>query len=250
MARVGQGAIVVGLGMLAGVARVAAQEPAPPIVTVAGFYLAPKSGVRDHDAAALTEALSVRLVESGRYRVLDRTWIDGPLDTKRPIAVAALRARARDAGVDYILAGRIERHVETYRFIERMTTGQGFQRPPAFGRHPRSGPALPRIVRRRVESTLVRAELTDVATGRILTAVTSRMPGDPRRDSRLVPLALAGASPLAAAAVAVTQARRASSASALDPALEHVVTEIAGALFRMNVESGATSPGGQVRRAP
>lgn len=102
------------MGILGGLVLVGqAQESAfqAPTVTVVGYHVGATTGFSVKDVDALTEALAVRLVESGRYRVLDRAWLGAALDPRRPLPISAMRAKAKEAGVDYLLAGRVDRVV-------------------------------------------------------------------------------------------------------------------------------------------
>src|SRR5262245_45623269 len=91
-------AAMVAVGWLCVPGRAHAQTAVQPTVTVAPF-----AGVRsDKDANALADELAMRLVETGRFRVLTREWLPLARRDGRP-TIDAVRAAAVSAGVQYVV---------------------------------------------------------------------------------------------------------------------------------------------------
>src|SRR5688500_4706502 len=94
---------------------VVAQTPPPaePLVAVLDFAVARNGstvlprGVGEAAADLLVD----QLVSSGRYRVLDRTWLAGrPQIDGQDGSIAALREAALAEGVEYLVLGTITRY--------------------------------------------------------------------------------------------------------------------------------------------
>ena len=54
-------------------------------------------------------ALTDRLVATGQYRMMDRSWLVSAPDDRTRITFAAVLERANSAGVDYLIAGSVTR---------------------------------------------------------------------------------------------------------------------------------------------
>ena len=217
-------------------------QQAAPIVTVAGFQVDPGAKVSSESIDAMADELALQLVESGRFRAMDRTWlglesgrVEGP--------VARIRTAARDAGVDYLIVGRLSKFSEVSRQAPpppRMLPAFGPGAASPFG--PRFGPSGYAPILRpapRQDRLRVTVELVDVRSGLALAQATE-MCGIPQssRPSRLSPIAspipARASSPLAAALIA--RPRR---SSAPDSELQRAVTTIAQTFVRWNPPAAA-----------
>jgi curli biogenesis system outer membrane secretion channel CsgG len=73
--------------------------------------------------SALAELMLSRLVESGKYRVLDGRWVEQTRENLTPISqLELMRQHLSDAGVDYVLLGSMQRFSMEDR---RRTYGAG-----------------------------------------------------------------------------------------------------------------------------
>lgn len=221
------------VAVLGALQSVQAQAP-PPTVTVSPFSVARGWGISDKDGDAMAHELALRLIESGRYRVLDSAWLTGSGDSKRPMPAASLRAAASSAGVDYVIVGRLEKFTETYAVVQ-----PGPRRLPPFGRPQMAwATAPPRTMTRRREFLRVTTEIVDAKSGEVLTvASTYCSPPSGSGLAKAASLALLPVSPVAATAAAAAGSRK-SSGSSLKPALERALTSITSELLRWNPPSG------------
>lgn len=230
MARVGTVATSVGLLILSSSLGLHAQGRQAPVVTIGAFAVPGGWGLSSSDGEVITHELGTRLVESGRYRVLDSRWLERASDSKLPMSPAKLRAGARAAGVDYVIVGRLEKVTETY-----AVTRPSAYRPPTLGpRQTFPSAAAPRVTTRRVQSLRVVAEVLDVESGEVLMTTSARCARPKSSLSKVASLVLVPVSPVAAAATAVAGARSASSSS-LDPSLERALSTVATELLRWNM---------------
>jgi len=162
----------------------AEQQPSP-VVAVIGFSADGASKLSPKSTDAMAEALAVQLVESGRYRVLDRTWLGIPGSQRRPSADSQVIGAAREAGVDYLVAGRVEKYSE----VHRVGPSGPSVLLPMFGRPMRGAvrPGIPTAGTRRTDHLRVTVELIDAKSGSVLTSMSSTCPVPPRgsRDAAL-----------------------------------------------------------------
>ena len=212
----------------------AAQQRSAPSVAVVGFFAEPASRVSTKAADAMADTLALQLVESGRYRVLDRTWLGVDSGTTQRTPLARLRDSAKDAGVDYLVVGRVSKFSETLRY-----PSQGPMMVSPFGpagyspMRPGYAPMRSRTTTKRVDHLRLSIDLVDVVSGSVLTAASSTCAMPPRDGlARTAPLLLLPTSPLAAAAALVARGR--TSSSGLDPGLENAMTTAGQALIRWN----------------
>jgi hypothetical protein len=206
-----------------------AQEHIAPAVTIAGFS-ADKTGFSSKEAEALAEALAIQLVESGRYRVLDRAFLPIKGNPSRP-AISAVRAAASAAGIEYVLVGRVGKFTETRRYSPPVAPAL-----PGLRRIGRSGhliarPFAARTVTERHDYLRVSIELVDVKTGAVLTETTRTCPALARASgaSTAASLMLAPVSPLGAVVTTIARTRASTS---VDPALESALSTAAADLIR------------------
>jgi hypothetical protein len=80
----------------------AQDEVRRPTVTVVSFE---GPGAQER-LDAMADELAMRLVETGRFRVLEREWLPVPTGSARP-SVAVLRDAAAAAGVEYLVLGSV-----------------------------------------------------------------------------------------------------------------------------------------------
>jgi TolB-like protein len=211
-------------------------QQAAPIVTVAGFQADSAMKVSSKAIDAMADELALQLVESGRFRAMDRTWLG--LDSGRVDgSIARIRTAAREAGVDYLIVGRIATFSEVSRHAPpppRMMPPFGPGAASPFG--PRFGPGGYAPVIRpasRQDRLRVSVELVDVRSGLPLIHA-SEMCGIPQSSgpSRIAPIAARPSSPIAAVAAAlIARPRRASTP---DSELQRAVTAIAQTFVRWN----------------
>jgi TolB-like protein len=208
-----------------------AQQPAPTVAVV-GFQADRGADVSPKVLDAMTEDLAVRLVESGRYRALDRAWL-GVESGQPPAPLAAMRSAALDASVDYLVVGRISRFSEVQRTaapMPRMMPHFG----PSYSRF-RPAPILrpaPRQDRLRVS-----VELIDVRSGRALTEASETCTVTQRSGPvRLAPAGRPSSVPLAVAAALVSRPRATSN---LDQQLQQTLETIGQAIVRWNPPTAA-----------
>ena len=212
--------------VLASTAGLAARQAPAPTITVVGFTTDSASKLSPDTTGAMTDKLAVDLVESGRFRVMDREWLGAEIDAGR-LPLGRLREAAKAAGVDYLVLGRV------VRFTERPNLGTPppvRSSPSPFGprvqpfRQPFAGyPMTPaRPVSRPVDYLRVRLEIVDASTGSILAETSSTCPVPPKPAPRMPALMLLPVSPIAAAVAAITSSHR--HASVLDPGIARAVT--------------------------
>jgi hypothetical protein len=219
-------------------------QQAAPIVTVAGFQVDSATKVSGKTIDAMTDELALQLIESGRFRAMDRTWlglesgrVEGP--------VARIRTAAREAGVDYLIVGRISTFSEVSRHAPpppRMLPPFGPAAASPFG--PRFGPSAYAPVLRpvpRQDRLRISVELVDVRSGLPLTHASetcgiTQSPG----PSRIAPIAARPSRPsrplAAVAAALIARPRRASTP---DSELQRAVTTIAQTFVRWNPPAAA-----------
>ena len=220
-------------------------QQAAPIVTVAGFQVDSGTKVSSKAIDAMADELALQLIESGRFRAMDRAWLgieSGRVDG----SVAAIRTAARDAGVDYLIVGRISKFTEVSRSAPpspRMLPPFGPGAASPFG--PRFGPSRHAPILRpapRQDRLRISVELVDVRSGLPLTHATEtcgipQSSGPSRLSPIASPIAVRASSPLAAVAAALVARPRSSSAP--DAELQRAVTTIAQTLVRWNLPSMA-----------
>ena len=215
-------------------------QQAAPIVTVAGFQVDSATKVSTKAVDAMADELALQLIESGRFRALDRTWL-GVESGRVEGSIARIRTAAREAGVDYLIVGRIATFSEVSRHAPpppRMMPPFGPGAASPFG--PRFGPGGYAPVLRpapRQDRLRISVELVDVRTGLSLTHASetcgiSRASGPSFGPSRLSPIAARPSRPLAAVAAALIARPR--GASTPDSELQRAVTTIAQTFVRWN----------------
>jgi TolB-like protein len=211
----------------------AQQRPAPSVAVV-GFLAESASRVSTKAADAMTDALALQLVESGRYRVLDRTWLGVDSGSTQGTPLARLREIARNAGVDYLVVGRVSKFSETRRYVAQSPMMVSPYSPAGYSpMRPGYAPMRPRTATKRVDHLRLSIDLVDVTSGSVLTAASSTCDMPPKSGlARTAPLLLLPTSPLAAAAALV--ARGHAPSSGIDPGLEHAMTTAGQALIRWN----------------
>ena len=208
----------------------------PPTVAVAGFTV--ESGVKLKPATvdAMADQLAESLVESGRFRALDRAWL-GIESGKFTGSIDRIRAAAADAQVDYLVVGRLGKFSELVRHMPAPVAPRGF---PTMGqprgRFPGGGPLIRPMTR--MDHLRVRVDVLDVRTGALLTRTTEtcRMPGS-RGLASAGPRAALPSKPLLAVAAALITRPRAS--QILDADLDRVITAIGQTLTRWNPRTDA-----------
>ena len=210
-------------------AAVHAQERIAPAVTIAGFS-PDKTGLSSKETDALAETLARELVESGRYRVLDRAFLPIKGNPARP-AVSTVRAAASAAGVDYVVVGRVAKFTEVRRYSPPVAPGL-----PGLRRIGRSGHLAPRpfaarTVTQRQNYLRVSIELVDVKTGALLMEASKTCASPTRAPGAAIaaPLMLAPVSPVGAVLAAIARTR--ASSTSLDPALERALMTAAADLI-------------------
>jgi TolB-like protein len=209
----------------------AQQQPAPT-VTVVGFQADQGAHVSPKVLDAMTEDLALRLIESGRYRALDRTWLGiesgsalGPL--------AEMRRAALDASVDYLVVGRISLFSEVQRPAAPMPRLM-----PHFGpSYSRFRPAPILRLAPRPDRLRVSVELIDVRSGRALTEASETCTVTQTSGPlRLAPAGRPSSVPLAVAAALVSRPRATSN---LDQQLQQTLETIGQAIVRWNPPTAA-----------
>lgn len=225
MAFLRQTALVVTAGLTA-LGAVAGAEQART-VTVISFVTDKATKLQRQTGDAMADHLALRLVESGAYRVLDREWIGADAEAVARTPIASIRDAARNAGVEFIVMGRVTKFTELVR-----PSWPGAPMPPRVGRSQFGGiPIGPTRVRtQKIDQLRISVELISVQDGSILTTASSVSPMPAKQGSRVSPLVLLPVSPLAATVAFVSRAR--SSASQLDPSLERAVVTAAQSLIR------------------
>jgi hypothetical protein len=210
-------AIASGFVLVSSAGVIATQAPAPA-VAVAGFVVDSDSRLSAEATDAMTDKLAIDLVESGRFRVLDRAWLGGEALSVQRSPIARIRDAATAAGVDFLIVGR----------VATVSLRQRYARPGPRILSPIGRPfagyaqANPRLVSRGSDYLRVSLEVLDTKTGSILTETSSTCPVPPRSAPRVTPLVLLPVSPVAAAAAAIAHSRK--GAASLDPGIERAVT--------------------------
>ncbi len=219
------------------VAAPAEARQAPPTVAVAGFTV--ESGAKLKTAAidAMADQLADALVESGRFRALDRAWL-GIESGKFTGSIDRIRAAAAEAQVDYLVVGRLGKFSEIIRHLPAPVAPRGF---PIMGqprgRFPFGGPLIRPMTR--IDHLRVSVDVLDVRTGALLTRTTEtcRMPGS-KGPASAGPRAALPSKPLLAVAAALISRPRAS--QVLDADLDRVITAIGQTLTRWNSRTDAS----------
>ena len=203
------------------VGLVARQAPAPSVAVI-GFAADPRATLSQDAIGAMTDKLALDLVESGRFRVMDREWL-GPEILNAPLA--RVRDAATAAGVDYLVVGKISKFTETTKSAPYGPRVQPFRQP--FAAYTMV-PVRPIV--RRADYLRVSLEILDAKTGSVLTETSSTSPVPPKSAPRVSPVMLLPASPVAAAIAAIAHARRHS--SALDPGIARAVATAGQVIVR------------------
>jgi curli biogenesis system outer membrane secretion channel CsgG len=218
------------LGSTAGL--VAAQAPAPAI-SVVGFVVDSDSRVSLNAAEAMTDKLAVELVESGRFRVLDREWLGPDAVDGQRLPLARVRDAASIAGVDYLIVGKVSKLTQGPRY---GTPGPRVQRP--FGQPFAGYTMVPsRRVARRVDYLRLSLEIVDTKTGLVLTETSSTCPMPPKAAPLVPPVVLLPVSPVAAAAAAIAHANK--RPANLDPGIARALTTTGQVIARWHPPSSA-----------
>ena len=219
--------------VLASTAGLAGRQAPAPAIAVVGFAADSASKLSPAATDAMTDKLARELVESGRFRVLDREWLGPDAVSVEGVPLSRVRESATAAGVDYLIIGKVS------KFTERQTYGapgpivlRPFGQP--FARY---ATASPRKAPRSSDYLRVSIELLDTKTGTVLTETSSTCPAPRKTAPRLTPLALLPGSPVAAGAAAIAHARKDS--SRLDPGLERAVTTAGQVIVRWNPVSAS-----------
>src|SRR5438876_11246758 len=155
---------VVLIALVVYVPAIARAQDAPPparaAVTVAEFatdrtgWMPPP-----HFGETVADLLAQRLVETGRYRVLDREFLPSPSINVAPTDIASLRVRAEQAGVQFVIVGSVSR----YSIENRRRTGAGL-----------AGLALLGVRNDRTDSTIwLTLRMVDVRTGEVVATSTT-----------------------------------------------------------------------------
>lgn len=89
-----------------------AQETHPrPTITIVPFDTARTGWAPPPNfGATLSELLGDRLIDSGKFRVMDYTWLFDTDDPRARPPLDLIAKRAADAGVDYVVMGSISRY--------------------------------------------------------------------------------------------------------------------------------------------
>jgi hypothetical protein len=201
------------LCLFAATAAVAARQTPAPAIAVIGFTADSASRLSPEATGAMTEKLAVELVESGRFRVMDREWLGPEIETA---PLARVRDAANAAGVDYLVVGKVSKFTERPKYAPYGSRAQPF-------RQPFAGYALMpvRPLSRRADYLRVSLEIVDAKSGSVLTETSSTCPVPPKPAPRTPAAMLLPVSPVAAAVAAIASARR--SSSALDPGIARAV---------------------------
>jgi TolB-like protein len=203
--------------VLASTAGLAARQAPAPSVAVVGFAVDSAAKLSPQATDAMTDKLAIDLVESGRFRVLDREWLGPEAVNVQRLPLARVRESANAAGLDYLIVGRVSKFSQRQRY---GTPGPIVQRP--FGQpFARYAMASPQKAPRSSDYLRVSIELLDTKTGTVLTETSSTCPVPPKQAPR-VPALLLPVSPIAAAITAIAHSRK--EASTLDPGIERAVT--------------------------
>lgn len=203
--------------VLAGTAGPAARQLPAPSVTVVRFVVDSASKLSPQSADAMTDKLAIDLVESGRFRVMDREWLGPEAVKAQRMPLARVRDAASTAGVDYLIVGMVSKFTERPKY---GTPGPIVLHP--FGRPFARYATVPQQkVSRRVDYLRVSLEIVDAKTGSVLTETSSTCLVPPKSPPRVMPLLLLPVSPVAASAAAIAHSRK--DASSLDPGIERAV---------------------------
>ena len=214
----GIAAVIAGGFVLASAAGLAARQAPAPSVAVVGFAVDSASKLSPQATDAMTDKLATDLVESGRFRVLDREWLGPEAVSVQRLPLARLRESANAAGVDYLIVGRVSKFSQRQRY---GTPGPIVLRP--FGQpFARYAMASPRKAPQASDYLRVSIELLDTKSGTVLTETSSTCPVPPKSAPRVPALMLLPVSPIAAALTAIAHSHK--EASTLDPGIERAVT--------------------------
>jgi curli biogenesis system outer membrane secretion channel CsgG len=212
-------AIAAGL-VLASTAGLDARQALAPSVTVVGFAVDSATKLSSKATDAMTDKLATDLVESGRFRVLDREWLGpGAVDAQR-LPLARIRDAATAAGVEYLIVGNVSKFSEVPKYGP-----VGPRVHPPFGQPFAGYPMVPsRRVSRRVDYLRISLEILDAKSGAVLGETSSTCPA-PKPAPRVPAMLLLPVSPIAAAATAIAKSHK--NSSALDPGVARAVTTVA-----------------------
>jgi curli biogenesis system outer membrane secretion channel CsgG len=226
-------AVIAGSLVLANTAGLAARQAPAPSVAVVGFAVDSDSRVSLHAAGAMTDKLAADLVESGRYRVLDREWLGPDAQDAQRLPLARVREAATAAGVDYLIVGK----------VSKFSGRQGYGAPGPILLRPFGQPFAaytmrpPRKAPRRFDYLRISLEILDTKTGLVLTETSSTCPLPPKSPPRVAPVVLLPVSPVAAAVAAVAHANNEAS---LNPGVARAVATAGQVIARWHPPSSAS----------
>ena len=222
----GMVAVIAGGFVLASTAGLAARQAPAPSVAVVGFAVDSASKLPPQATDAMADKLAIDLVESGRFRVLDREWLGPEAVNVQRLPLARVRESANAAGVDYLIVGKVSKFSQRQRY---GTPGPIVLRP--FGQpFARYAMASPPKAPRSTDYLRVSIELLDTKSGTVLTETSSTCPAPPKSAPRVPALVLLPVSPIAAAITAIAHSHK--EASTLDPGIERAVTTAGQAIAR------------------
>lgn len=216
------------LVVVASVTLVRAQAPLPPSMTVASF----DGGVSRDDADAMADELAMRMVETGRFRVLERQWLPLPGNVSRPsiVSMTTMREAAAGAGVQYIVFGT----------VRTISNGRSAS--------PVAAPSLLRAVVGPYASTShgtvsVSVRVVDVASGDVIrTSVASAPMSSKRLAAPILPPGLLLRGPVGVVTAIATAHASMSAASTrvnhINPAAQRAIADIAHTLNMPHATSG------------
>jgi hypothetical protein len=125
----------------------------------------------------MADDLASLLVDSGRFRVLDRAWLPVAKDRQSRPPIALLRRAATSAGVRYLVIGSARQTV-------RRVAGPAIGFPAPQGRVPTLLPVVGSVMQRRspayrqstqeIRSCWMEIELIDAETGQVVRRLSAR----------------------------------------------------------------------------
>jgi len=209
----------------------AAQAQAPlPVVSVRPFTGDASHKINADLAGQLSDLMASDLVESGRYRVLDRAWLASGSQNGGVPPPDSMLDLAADAGVDLLVIGTVSK---VTRIEQRLTPASGLPAVVAIFRGRSFAVAAPRVRTVRESALSVRVELVDVPTGRTVLSISSEHSAGGKKPAAIVPVLLVPGAPaiLGAAALATSKS------SAVDAGLRASITELANRLSHSAINS-------------
>ena len=219
---------IAGLAVLLPATPQAARNRTQPTVTVLPF-----TGIGEaEEQEAMADELAMRLVETGRFRVLLREWLP-VLRVEGAPTLDSVRQAATDAGVQYLMLGSV-----TESLALRRPSPLALLAPIVASRMRGARPVLGRPAPHRETVIAVNVRVLDVTSGDVVRSALGRASSSTRPPAPVV----AGPGLIGSVATIARLARRHDSKSPLNAGTERAIADVAKTLNLENSELRSQKP--------